>query len=131
MHKLDSKNKVLEAARLALEKKAGDPVILDIKKLSSVADYLLISSAGSERQVQAISTFVIEGLSKRGEKALGVEGTAEGRWVLIDFNDVVVHIFLKEVREFYDIEGLWAEAPRVALEEGPSKEREKTHLGGP
>ncbi len=71
----------------------------------------MICSAESERQVQAIATSIEEGLRKQGERPLGAEGAAEGRWALMDYNDVVVHVFLEPVRTFYDLEGLWAEAP--------------------
>lgn len=109
--KLEPKKKALEIARFALDKKAEKIVILNIKKLSTVADYLVICSAESERQVQAIVSAVDEGLRKSGERPLGTEGAGEGRWALMDYNDVVVHVFLEPVRSFYDLEGLWAEAP--------------------
>lgn len=107
----------LEIAKLALDKKADKVVILNIKKLSAVADYLLICSADSERQVQAIADSIEDGLRKKGERPLGVEGVTEGRWALIDYVDVVVHIFLDPVRSFYDLEGLWAEAPVTEVKE--------------
>lgn len=101
----------LEIAKLALDKKAEKVVILNVGKLTAVSDYLLICSAESERQVQAIADSIEGGLRKKGERPLGVEGISEGRWALIDYVDVVVHIFLDPVRAFYDLEGLWAEAP--------------------
>lgn len=94
-------------------------MILNIKKLSSVSDYLLVCSAGSERQVQAIADAMEEGLRKDGERPLGREGVTEGRWALIDFNDVVAHIFLEPVRVFYDLEGLWAEATVTEVKDKP------------
>ncbi|MDO8425897.1 MAG: ribosome silencing factor [Deltaproteobacteria bacterium] len=107
----------LEIARLALEKQAEKVIILNIKKLSSVSDYLLICSADSDRQVQAISDAIEEGLRKQGMRALGSEGRAEGRWALMDYNDVVAHIFLEPVRVFYNLEGLWAEAPATEVKD--------------
>lgn len=104
---------------MALEKQAEKVVILNIKKLSSVSDYLLVCSAGSERQVQAIADAIEDGLRKDGERPLGREGVTEGRWALIDFNDVVAHIFLEPVRVFYDLEGLWAEAPVTEVKDKP------------
>ena len=101
----------LEIAKLALDKKAEKVVILNVGKLTAVSDYLLICSAESERQVQAIADSIEGGLRKKGERPLGMEGVSEGRWALIDYVDVVVHIFLDPVRAFYDLEGLWAEAP--------------------
>lgn len=90
-------------------------MILNIKKLSTVSDYLVICSAESERQVQAIVNAVEEGLRNGGERPLGIEGAAEGKWALMDYNDVVVHVFLEHIRSFYDLEGLWAEAPATEV----------------
>ncbi len=114
---LDSREKAVEIARLILDKKGERVVILDIKDLSTVADYLVICSGGSERHIQAMATWIGEELEKTGESPLGVEGLPEGRWVLMDYNDVVVHLFLEEVRTFYNLEGLWAEAPRIHVDE--------------
>ena len=99
-----------------MDKKAEGAVILNIGKLSSIADYLLICSASSERQVQAIANSVEEGLKKKNVRPLSIEGVREGRWALIDYGDVIAHIFLEPVREFYNLEGLWPEAPRVEIE---------------
>lgn len=96
-------------------------VILCIKKISSVSDYVLICSADSERQVQAIARNVSDGLKKKKERPYGVEGVEEGRWALMDYSDVVVHIFLEPVRAFYDLEGLWADAPRMEFKEKARK----------
>lgn len=76
-----------------------------------MADYLLICSAESERQVGAIADHIEEGLRKEGIRPYGTEGANEGRWALIDYSDVIAHIFIEPVRVFYDLEGLWAEAP--------------------
>ncbi len=119
--KLDSRTKARKIARLVVEKKGTDLLLLDIKKLSSVADYLFICSAESERQVQAIATHVEEGLRKGRERPLSVEGFEAGRWVLMDYNDVVVHIFIEPVRGYYDIEGLWIDAPKVELKDADKK----------
>lgn len=94
-------------------------MILNIKKLSSVSDYLLVCSAGSERQVHAIADAIEDGLRNDGERPLGREGVTEGRWALLDFNDVVAHIFLEPVRVFYDLEGLWAEATVTEVKDKP------------
>ncbi len=102
---------------MALEKQADKVIILNVKKLSSVSDYLLICSAQSDRQVEAIAGAIVDGLGEKGERALGVEGVNEGRWALVDFNDVVAHVFLEPVRVFYDLEGLWAEAPILEFKE--------------
>lgn len=97
-------------ARLALEKKAEKVLLINIKKLSSVTDYLLICSADSERQVQAIARNIDDGMRARKERPLGVEGVDRGRWALLDYADVVAHVFHDPVRAYYDLEGLWAEA---------------------
>lgn len=100
-----------------MDKKAEKVIILNVKKISSVSDYILICSAESERQVQAIADAIEEGLGKKGERPLGVEGAREGKWALLDYNDVVAHVFLEPVRVFYDLEGLWAEATVTEIEE--------------
>lgn len=89
--------------------------MIDVKALSDVADYFIICSADSDRGVKTIVDNVEEELEEIGERAIGIEGSAESRWVLIDAADVVVHVFYEPVRKFYDIEGLWIDAPRVEL----------------
>ena len=120
--KLNSKEKALKAAHLALDKKAEDVIILNISKLSSIADYLLICSGASDKQVQAIANSIEDGLKKNGTRPLSTEGIRDGRWALIDYGDVIAHIFLEPVREFYNLEGLWSEAPRIEV-----KDRVKKH----
>jgi ribosome-associated protein len=93
--------------------KGLDPVALEVKGLCSFADYFLISSGTSRRHVLALAEHLEEALGKAGVKPLGVEGLQEGLWVLMDYNDLVIHIFSQELREFYNLEGLWAEAPRL------------------
>ncbi|MCG6878329.1 MAG: ribosome silencing factor [Deltaproteobacteria bacterium] len=110
----------MEKARLCLttilERKAVDPILLHVEDLTTVADYFLITGGNSTRQVQAISRHLQRTLKDKGVKAYGVEGEQEGRWVLLDYGDVVIHLFYQPVREFYDLEGLWVEAPEVSLE---------------
>lgn len=84
--------------------------------MSSLADYLLICSAASDRQVQAIANSVEEGLRKKKVRPLSTEGIREGHWAVIDYGDVIAHIFLEPVREFYNIEGLWPEAQLIEVE---------------
>jgi ribosome-associated protein len=103
-------------ARAGLGKKAEDVVILDVRGLTSYADYFVVMSADSERQAGAIAEAVDEELEKVGASRLGVEGQAGGRWVLIDYGDVVAHVMSPDARGFYDLEGLWADAPRVVVE---------------
>ncbi len=114
----DSKTKLTLCIKAAIEKKALDPVLLELKGLSSVTDYFLLFTGKSDRQVQAIAQAIEEELKKRGITPLGQEGTEQGRWILMDYEDVVVHIFLEPVRKFYDLEGLWIEAPRIDLIKG-------------
>lgn len=104
------------AAQAALDKKAEDVVILDVRGLTSYADYIVVASGGSDRQVMAIADNVDEKMRKAGTRAIGVEGYERGHWVLLDFADVVVHVFFEEARDFYDVEGLWADAPRVPVD---------------
>jgi ribosome-associated protein len=109
----DSKEKSIFCAQAALEKKAFDITILELKKASSLTDYFLICSGRSDRQVQAIAQSIEEKMGKKGMRPLGEEGMREGRWVLMDYDDVVIHIFYDQVRRYYDLEGLWIEAPRI------------------
>ncbi len=111
----DSKTKSMLCLKAAIEKKAQDPVILELKGISSITDYFLICTGKSDRQVQAIAQGIEEALKKRGIRPIGQEGATQGRWILMDYEDVVVHIFLEAVRKFYDLEGLWIDAPRINL----------------
>ena len=99
--------------KIIRERKAIDPVVFEVGKLTSIADFFLIASGHSSRQVQAISRHVSERMREEGFKPYGVEGVQEGHWVLMDYGDVVVHLFYQPVREIYDLEGLWIEAPRI------------------
>ena len=110
-----SKEKAFLCARALLDRKAVDLVILEVTKLSSFTDYFLICSGNSDRQVQALAFHVEEKLGKRGIHPLGVEGKREGRWILLDYGEVIVHVFYQPVREFYDLERLWSEAPRLEM----------------
>ena len=88
---------------------------LDVRALSSFADVFVVATGRSDRQVRAIADSIEEATKKAGAGPLGVEGYAEGRWVLMDMGDVVVHVFLDALREYYDLENLWADAPRVKV----------------
>ena len=98
-------------ADLALDKKACDIKILDLSKVSSVCDYFVICSADADVQVRAIADHVADELRKDGERCWHREGYESLRWVLLDYVDVVVHVFIREVREFYGLEDLWGDAP--------------------
>jgi len=114
----DSRTKSLLCLKTAIEKKALNPVLLELKEITSFTDYFLLLSGKSDRQVQAIAKAIEEALKKKGVRPLGQEGTLGGKWVLMDYEDVVVHIFLEPVRKFYDLEGLWVDAPRIDLQKG-------------
>jgi ribosome-associated protein len=111
----EAKAKALTIAGAILDKKATDVLILHIAKLTSVADYLILCSGDSERQARAIADHVDGLLSAQGHDPLSIEGTASAKWILMDFGDVIVHIFLKDIREHYAIEKLWGDANRVRL----------------
>lgn len=113
---LTPRERALECARLALDKKALDVKILEIGRLSSIADYLVLASGRSDRQAQAIADSVKKGLKKYG-KALDIEGLKEGTWIVIDYGDVLVHIFQEELRRYYNLDELWASAPPVEIPE--------------
>lgn len=102
-----------KCALLASEKKAENISVLDVSKLTSFADSFIICSAGSERQAQAIARDVIETMKEEGSPTLGVEGLSEGHWILVDLGDVIFHVFTKEARDYYDLDGFWADAPIV------------------
>jgi ribosome-associated protein len=114
---ISSWDKVLLLTRFALEKKARDLVVLEVRELTSIGDYFIICSGSSDRQVQSIAQGIAENLSEAGHSLLSMEGANRGHWVLMDFSDVIVHIFYEPVREFYDLDGLWGHAPRVELPE--------------
>jgi ribosome-associated protein len=103
------------AAAAAVGRKAHDPVALDLRSLAGVADYFLICSAGSEVQVKAIAEAVEEKLHELGASPWHVEGLAGRRWVLLDYVEIVVHVFHETTREYYLLERLWGDARKVDL----------------
>ena len=117
---IETKEKALSVARAAWEKHAQDPVLIEVKSASDVTDYFLVCSANSDRGVKTIVESIEQKLKELGEKIIGIEGYSEGKWVLIDSADVVAHVFYEPLRNFYDIESLWIDAPSVDLpfEEG-------------
>jgi ribosome-associated protein len=112
---LSSLDKALECARVAIDKKAENVKILDLSGVSSFTDHFVIASGMSDRQVRAIAEAVETGMRARGLRPLSSEGLADGRWVLLDYGDVVIHVFLDALREYYDLEALWTDAPRVKI----------------
>jgi ribosome-associated protein len=108
-------NSAITIATLALDKKATDLAVIDVRNLASYADFVVVCSGASDRQVSALAQTISKTMSQAGVKCRGIEGKDSGRWVLMDFGDVVVHIFYDPIRAAYDIEGLWPEAPHVAI----------------
>ena len=105
--------RVLAALHAASEKKALEPVVLDLREIASFTDYFVIVSGANERQVQAISDEVYESLKKSGHAAARVEGYKTAEWILLDYGDFVVHVFEQKARKFYDLERLWRESKRI------------------
>ena len=99
-----------------LGKKARQVVMLDVASLTTMADTFIICSARSNRQVTAIAEYISTYLKKQGKKALNIEGRKEGHWVLMDYGDIIIHIFLEPMRSFYDLEGLWVDARRITTQ---------------
>ena len=110
---MTSRNKAKLIAELAYDKKAEDIVILDMRRIVNFCDYFVVISGTSERHAQAIANGIEEGLRDTGIKVRYREGIKSSKWVLIDLGDVVTHIFETETREFYGLEHLWQDAPRV------------------
>ena len=108
---------VLRAIELSLERNAHDGLILDLRGLSDVTDFFLIVSGDSDVHVKAIYDHIVSDLACLEIRPAGVEGQSVGRWVLIDFIEFIVHVFHPVPREFYQLERLWGDAPRLALEE--------------
>ncbi len=106
-------------AQAALDTKAEDLVILDVRGLTTFTEYFLIMNGKSTRHVQALAETIEAKLRSKRIKASSAEGLHEGMWVLLDFDDVVVHIFYHEQRNFYDLEGLWSEGKRIEIESSP------------
>jgi len=123
------KTKALAVAGAAGDKKALDIVLIKMRKMSSVCDYFVIASGTSTTQVGAIADHIRARLSQKGERLWHIEGAREASWILLDFGDVVAHVFLDQTRRFYDLERLWCDAPQERFEEEkkPAKRR-KRHI---
>ncbi len=112
---MNSLDKALLCVDIIQERKAVEPTLLDVEKLTYITDYFVVASGRSSRQVQAIAGHLQTKMKGKGFAPFGVEGERDGHWILLDYGEVLVHIFYHPVREFYDIEGLWAEAARVEI----------------
>lgn len=113
---LTSAERALACARLACEKKAFDIRSLEISRVSSIADYLVIISGNSDKQNQAIADAIRIGLKKTG-KVRDIEGESDGKWIVMDYGDVLVHIFTDQLRRYYNLDELWSMAPEMELPE--------------
>lgn len=98
-----------------LAKKVIDPLLLDLRGITSIADAFIVCSATSNRQVTAISDHVKYVLKKQKNKPMHIDGSKEGHWIVMDYGDVIIHIFYEPIREFYDLEGLWVDAKSIKL----------------
>ena len=114
--------RIRRALLAASDKKAVNPVLLDLQEIASFTDYFVITSGSNVRQVQAIADAIVEQLKLIGERAARVEGYSTAEWVLVDYGDFIVHVFEEKARQFYDLERLWREAKRIPL---------PPELGGP
>ena len=106
------------AAQIAIDNKAQDVVLLDLRGVTDMTDFFIIASGTSDTHVRSIGEHVLEEMKKEGTPAHHVEGLERGRWVLLDFVDFVVHVFHPTLRNFYQLERLWADAEQVPLESG-------------
>lgn len=110
---LDSKEIAILCARIADAKKAEDILIFDVRKLTSITDFFVICNGFNERQLQSIASEIESQLHSHGIHAVGIEGYTNGRWILMDYVHVVIHLFDREMRHFYDLELLWGDAPKL------------------
>lgn len=118
---MTAKTLARKIAQFALAKKASDIVIVDLRRITPVTDFFIICSADSDTQVRAIANAVTSGMEKLGHEAWHNEGYSHLNWVLLDYVDVVAHIFLKEVRAYYNLERLWGDAEFDYVEDEPAK----------
>jgi ribosome-associated protein len=117
-NQIDSRERSILCASQALIKKAIDTIIIDVSEISSFADYFVICSGKSDRQVRAIAEHIQLVLKEQHILPNHIEGLETGQWVLMDYDDCVVHIFFEPIRTFYDLEGLWSDAKRLEFQEG-------------
>jgi len=121
MNKMKTIDKAKLCMKIISERKAIDPVLFEVGKLTSIADYFLIASGSSSRQVQAMASHLLRKMKEEGFRAYGLEGEEEGHWILVDYGDIVIHLFYQPFREFYDLEGLWIDAPRISLADSENR----------
>jgi ribosome-associated protein len=114
--RLSAERKARRAARAALDKKAVDAVILDVQGVSTITDYFVVCSGKSTTHLRTITDAIREDLRDAGVRLLHAEGVPESGWVLLDYGDVLMHVFLEDTRMYYALERLWGDAPSVPLE---------------
>lgn len=117
MPKMKSQDVAQRAAHYALSKKAENVTVIDLKPVTTMADYFVVCHAQTDVQVKAIADAVVDGMREEGQRAWHKEGMDRNTWVLLDFVDVVVHVFQEETREFYGLERLWGDAPQEKITE--------------
>ncbi len=110
-----------EVAELTWDLKGLNTTVIDLRGIVDYTDFLIITSGTSDRQVQAIARHVSSSLRQQGYMPLSSEGMDRGRWALLDFGDIITHVFQETVRHEFDLEGMWADAPRLALEPKPAE----------
>jgi len=114
---LKSRDLAIQAAEAALKKKALEVTILDLSGLTFIADYFVICSGESTTQVKAVAEFIEQEFANKRLKPLGVEGAAYSHWILLDYGDVIIHVFEKETRAYYNLEKLWMDAKTIEIDE--------------
>ncbi|MCI0469001.1 MAG: ribosome silencing factor [Nitrospirae bacterium] len=117
MNEIEGETKAIEAAKAALDKKAKDTVVLDLRGLTAIADFFVICSGESTTQVKAITEHVEERLKQFGMRPIGREGLTYAHWALLDYGDVIVHIFEDETRAYYELEKFWLDAKRIHMDD--------------
>ena len=119
-HDLDTEGLAREIAALTWDRKGLNTVVIDLRGRVSYTDFIVICTATSERQVQAIGRYVERSLRDLGWRTISAEGMDSGRWALLDYGDAILHIFNQGARQEFDIEGMWTEAPKLKLEDAPT-----------
>lgn len=114
---IDSKSKAILAAKASLAKKAEGVTILELNSLTTIADYFVICSASNTPQIKSIVENIEKVLMEAGFRPLGIEGLAYACWVLLDYGDIIVHVFEENTRQYYNLEKLWLDAPRINVED--------------
>jgi ribosome-associated protein len=126
----DAREKALLARSYLDAKKALDLILLDLREITLIADYFVICSGSSNTHIRGLADFVMEEFEKEGIRANRVEGYQNADWVLLDYGDVIIHIFSEELREYFSLERLWGDAPQVPVSETPDESRSRSSTRG-